>query len=115
MHAGSTWAGRTSLLPRSSIHAVSCPRVQADIACRRLAELSRTVTKAHPPSACEDSGRGLRDRLSRCEFEHFGMDPAVMLGQDLSEGAGPVGDSAVADLTAGDWKLGNDHREAARG
>jgi hypothetical protein len=41
------------------------------------------------------------------------MGPAVVLGQDLSEGAGPVGDGAVADLAAGDWKLGNGHREAA--
>jgi hypothetical protein len=33
------------------------------------------------------------------------MGPAVMLGQDLSEVAGPVGDGAVADLTAGDRQL----------
>ena len=41
------------------------------------------------------------------------MGPAVVLGQDLSEGAGPVRDGAVADLAAGDRKLGNGHREAA--
>jgi hypothetical protein len=41
------------------------------------------------------------------------MSPAVVLGQDLSEGAGPVGDGTVADLAAGDRKLGNGHREAA--
>jgi len=41
------------------------------------------------------------------------MGPAVVLGQDLSEGSGPVGDGAVADLATGDWKLGNGHREAA--
>ena len=41
------------------------------------------------------------------------MRPAVMLGQDLSEVAGPVGDGAVADLAAGDRQLGNGHREAA--
>ncbi len=40
------------------------------------------------------------------------MSPAVVLGQDLSEVAGPVRDGAVADLAAGDWKLGNGHREA---
>jgi len=41
------------------------------------------------------------------------MGPAVVPGQDLTEGAGPVGDGAVADLAAGDRKLGNGHREAA--
>jgi hypothetical protein len=34
------------------------------------------------------------------------MGPAVVLGQDLSEGAGPVRDGAMADLAAGDRKLG---------
>ena len=56
--------------------------------------------------------RGLRDRLPGCEFEYFGMGPAVVLGQDLGEGSGPVGDGAVADLAAGYWKLANGHREA---
>jgi len=41
------------------------------------------------------------------------MGPAVVLGQDLGEGAGPVGDGALADLAAGDRQLGNGHREAA--
>jgi len=41
------------------------------------------------------------------------MGPAVMLGQDLSEGTGPVSDGAIANLAAGDRKLGNGHREAA--
>jgi hypothetical protein len=31
--------------------------------------------------------------------------PAVVLGQDLAEIAGPVGDGAVADLAAGDRKV----------
>ena len=33
------------------------------------------------------------------------MGPAVVLGQDLAEGAGPVGDGAVANLAAvtGRW------------
>jgi len=35
------------------------------------------------------------------------MGSAVMLSQDLSEGAGPVGDGAIADLAAGDRRLGN--------
>ena len=30
------------------------------------------------------------------------MGPAVVFGQDLTEGAGPVRDGAVADLAAGD-------------
>jgi hypothetical protein len=37
------------------------------------------------------------------------MGPPVVLGQDLTEVAGPVGDGAVADLAAGDRKLGNGH------
>ena len=41
------------------------------------------------------------------------MGPAVVLGQDLGEVAGPVGDGAVADLAAGDRQLGNGHRETA--
>ena len=57
---------------------------------------------------------GVRESLPRCELERFGMGPAVVLGQDLGEGAGPVGDGALADLAAGDRQLGNGHREAAR-
>jgi len=37
----------------------------------------------------------------------FGMGPAVVLGQDLTEAAGPVRYGAVADLATGDWQLGN--------
>ena len=51
--------------------------------------------------------------LPGCDVKRFGMGPAVVLGQDLGDGAGPVSDGAVADLAAGDWKLGNGHREAA--
>jgi hypothetical protein len=43
----------------------------------------------------------------------LGMGPAVVLGQDLAEVPGPVGDGAVADLAARDRKMGNGHREAA--
>ncbi len=39
------------------------------------------------------------------------MGPAVVLGQDLTEAAGPVRHGAVADLATGDRQLGNDHRE----
>ena len=35
------------------------------------------------------------------------MDPAVMLGQGLADGAGPVCEGAVADLAAGDRQMGN--------
>ena len=45
---------------------------------------------------------GLRDQLPGCEVERFGMGPAVVLCQDLTEVAGPVRDGAVADLAAGD-------------
>ena len=41
------------------------------------------------------------------------MGPAVVLGQDLREIAGPTCDGTVADLATGDRKLGNAHREAA--
>jgi hypothetical protein len=60
-----------------------------------------------------DGTAGLRDQLPGCEVERFWMGPAVVLGQDLTEVAGPVRDGAVADLAAGDRKLGNGHREAA--
>ena len=63
--------------------------IKADIAYRRLVELSRTVTRDHRQDACGDSGRSLRDRLPGSEFEYFGIGPAVVLGQDLSEGSGP--------------------------
>ena len=59
------------------------------------------------------SAEGLRGRLPGTEAERFGMGPAVVPGQDLTEVAGPVGDGAVADLAVGDRKLGNGHREAA--
>jgi hypothetical protein len=54
-----------------------------------------------------------RGRLAQCEVKRFGMGPAVMLSQDLTGVARTVGDGAVADLAAGDRKLGNGHREAA--
>jgi hypothetical protein len=60
-----------------------------------------------------DRAQGLRDRLPGCELKRFGMGPAVVLGQDLSEGAEPVGDGAPADLAAGDRQLRDGHRKAA--
>lgn len=53
------------------------------------------------------------NRLPGGEAERFGVGTAVMLGQDLAEVAGPVGDGAVADLAARDRKMGNGHGEAA--
>jgi hypothetical protein len=52
-------------------------------------------------------------RLPGRDAEGFGMGPAVVLGQDLAEVAGPVRNGAVADLAARDRKMGNGHREAA--
>ena len=69
---------------------------------------------ALPPGTCKASGaisaggRYLRDnagslrRLLGREAERFGTGPAVVLGQDLTEVAWPVGHRAVADLAAGD-------------
>jgi hypothetical protein len=62
---------------------------------------------------CGDSAEGLSGRLPGREAERLGMGPAVVLGQDLAEVPGPVGDGAVADLAARDRKMGNGHREAA--
>ena len=44
--------------------------------------------------------------------ESFGMGPAVVLGQRLAEGAGPVGHGLLADLAAGDRKPGDGNGEA---
>jgi hypothetical protein len=46
------------------------------------------------------------------DAERFGMGPAVVLGQDLTEATGPVRHGALADLATGDRQLGNGHREA---
>jgi hypothetical protein len=62
---------------------------------------------------CPQGNAGsLRSLLGR-EAERFGVGPAVVLGQDLTEAAGPVSDGAVADLATGDRQLGNGHRKAA--
>ena len=55
----------------------------------------------------------LRGRLPGRQAECFGMDPAVVLSQDLAEAAGPARDGAAADLAARNRKMGNGHREAA--
>ena len=47
--------------------------------------------------------------------ECFGVGPAVVLGQRFAESAGRVGHGALADLAAGDRKLGDGDRETAGG
>ena len=42
------------------------------------------------------------------------MGPAVVLGQRFAEGAGPVGHGALADLAAGDRKLGDSDGKTTR-
>jgi hypothetical protein len=53
------------------------------------------------------------DSVTGRDAESFGMGPAVMLRQDLADVAGPVCESAVANLAAGDRQMGNDHRYCA--
>ena len=69
------------------------------------------VVRGQSASATVPAG-SLRRLLGR-EAERFGMGPAVVLGQDLTEAAGPVRDGAVADLATGDRQLGDGYREAA--
>ncbi len=59
--------------------------------------------------------RAARGGLLGRYAERFGMGPAAVLGQDLTEAAGPVLHGAVADLATGDSdrQLGNGHTEAA--
>jgi len=52
-------------------------------------------------------------RLPGRKAERFRMGPAVVVGQDLTEAAGPVRNGAVANLAAGDRQLGDGHRETA--
>jgi hypothetical protein len=51
-------------------------------------------------------------RLPGRDAECFWVGAAVVLGQGLAEGAGPVGDGAVADLAPRDRQVGNGDREA---
>ena len=62
-----------------------------------------------PGDDAEYSGARLPGREAKC----FWVGAAVVLGQGLAEGAGPVGDSAAADLAAREWQAGNSDREAA--
>ena len=58
------------------------------------------------------SGRGF-GMLPGKNGKRPGMGPAVVLGQDLAEAAGAIGDRAVADLAACDGQMGNGDGEAA--
>jgi hypothetical protein len=50
-------------------------------------------------------------RLPGRKAERFRMGSAVVVGQDLTEAAGPIRHGTVANLATGDRKLGNGHRE----
>jgi len=56
---------------------------------------------------------GLWNWLPGREAERFGVGPAVVLSEHLTEAAWPVCNGAAADLTGRDRKTGNGHREAA--
>jgi hypothetical protein len=86
--------------------------------------VNRSARRGHPADAAIFAGAPPRRTLIACErttrgrlpgrdTERFGVSPAVVLGQDRAEAAGPVGNGAVADLAARDRKPGSGHREAA--
>ena len=58
---------------------------------------------------------GFCGRLPGRQAERFGMDPAVVPGQDLGKAAGPVRDGAAADMAARDRQLGDGHWETVTG
>src|SRR5258708_34198661 len=78
----------------------------------RLSPAARSSRAYRGPRLHERIG-GSPGSLPGRDAERFGVSPAVVLGQHLTEVAGPVGDGAVADLTARDRELGNGHGEAA--
>lgn len=69
------------------------------------------------PAPCTSSSRRRQRRrcLPRGEAQLFRVVAAVVLGQDLADLARRVGDGAMADLAAGERKLGDGHGEAAGG
>ncbi len=85
--------------------------------CRRRAFSGPALRQGRPRPADARGGMadgaGLGGRLPGSDAERFGVGPAVVLGQNLAEVAGPVRDGAVAELAARDRKLGNGHRKAA--
>jgi hypothetical protein len=76
---------------------------------RRSSAFPRSSTASGASADSAGSPRWLTGR----EAERFGEGPAVVLGQDFAEVAGPAGDGTEADKAARDRKMGNGHREAA--
>lgn len=74
---------------------------------------SRKVARRQSTPVTVPGGNAAAWRLLGRDAERFGIGPAVMLGQNFTEAAGPVRHGAVADLATGDRQLGNDYREAA--
>jgi hypothetical protein len=83
---------------------------------------SGSMAQLQDPGRYQDGGLAGDDagfpaaRLSgreRGSDECFWVGAAVVLGQGLAEGAGPVGDGAAADLAARKWQVGYGDREAA--
>jgi hypothetical protein len=136
--SGSSPSGPAHRLPSNVISTIALPR---RLARSRSRWLSATAARAVRPSASAGVSRScsggqpaepvpaLRHRdgftparkrrgsprsVSGCDAERFGMGPAVVFGKGFTESAGTVRHSAVADLTAGDRKLGNRYRETAR-
>jgi hypothetical protein len=100
------------------VQAGTCAGPAGELTTQRHVFNLRTQGESRPePADVGDDNRGscpaLRDRLPGCDPDRFGMGPAVLPGQDLSEVAAPVGDGARADLAAHDRQLRNGHREAA--
>jgi hypothetical protein len=99
------------------------PKMQPNSGSPAARRRPRTVTKplrlspsvpVHAPhTAAAWHAAGLGGWLTRGDGEHFWVGPAIVLGQDLAESAGRVGDGPVADLAARDRQKGNRHGEAA--
>jgi hypothetical protein len=93
--------------------------VLGDDLVRAAAAAAPITASSAPPGGRAAQSRAGYSRLgprsvSGCEIQHFGMGPAVVLGQGFTEGTGTVRDGAAADLAAGDRQIGNGHRETAR-
>jgi hypothetical protein len=86
-----------------------------DHASSPLASSTPALRPGPPPgqtTAAAWYAAGLGGWLTGRDGEHFWVDPAIMLGQDLAENAGRGGDGPAADLAARDRQMGNGHREA---
>ncbi len=100
-------------LPYRAAPRASVTRAPTTLCGRWYAPGSRSATSALRAGGRQrwnSSRAGLTSVLGG-DAERFGMGPAVMLGQDLADVAGPVGEGTVADLAAGDRQMGDGHRE----